>query len=81
MKATYDKEADAMYIRVKKGRVKKTLELSDSLLVDIDARGTVLGIEMLDVSSKIPTRRISQTFAKKGIPVSLAPRTVLTRID
>ena len=69
MKATYDKEADAMNIRVKSGKVYKTLEISDSILVDVDKKGRALGIEILFVSAQMPRRSINQTI-RTGIPVS-----------
>ncbi len=69
MKATYDKEADAMNIRVKSGKVYKTLEISDSILVDVDKKGRALGIEILFVSAHMPRRSINQTI-RTGIPVS-----------
>ncbi len=69
MKATYDKEADAMNIRVKSGKVHKTLEISDSILVDVDKKGRALGIEILFVSSQMPRKSISKTI-RTGIPVS-----------
>ncbi|KKW47563.1 hypothetical protein A3C21_02280 [Candidatus Kaiserbacteria bacterium RIFCSPHIGHO2_02_FULL_59_21] len=69
MKATYDKEADAMYIRVKKGRVHKTLEVSDGVNVDADRKGKALGIELLFISSQMPRKSISKTI-RAGIPVS-----------
>ena len=69
MKATYDKDADAMYIRVKKGKVHKTLKVSDMILVDVDKKGQALGLELLFVSSQMPRKSISQTM-RTGIPVS-----------
>ncbi|MDO8576211.1 MAG: DUF2283 domain-containing protein [bacterium] len=69
MKATYDKEADAMNIRVKNGKVHKTLEISDSILVNVDKKGRALGIEILFLSSRMPRRSINQTI-RTGIPVS-----------
>lgn len=69
MKATYDKEADAMNIRVKSGKVHKTLEISDSILVDVDKKGRALGIEILFVSSQMPRKNITKTI-RTGIPVS-----------
>jgi len=68
MKATYDKEADAMYIRVKEGKTRKTIEISDTILADVDARGQVLGVEILFISSQMPRRSIAQTI-RTGIPV------------
>lgn len=52
--ATYDAEADAAYFRLKKGSVSRTVKLQDWLLVDIDKKGGLLGVEMLFVSHRIP---------------------------
>jgi len=51
MELTYDREADAMYIRLRKGKVYKTRKISDTCVVDVDKHGTVLGVELLFVSS------------------------------
>ena len=69
MKATYDKEADAMYISVKKGKVHKTLEVSDAINVDVDKQGRALGVEILFVSSQMPRNSIKKTI-RTGIPFS-----------
>ena len=69
MKATYDREADAMNIRFKSVKVSKTLEKSDSILVDVDKNGRALGVDILYVSSQIPRKSIQKTI-RTGIPVS-----------
>ena len=51
MKATYDKEADAMYIRVKEGKVHMTREISNTILADFDGLGNVRSIELLGISA------------------------------
>lgn len=71
MEVTYDKEADAMYIRVKKGRVHKTLEISDTCIVDVDKKNTLLGVELLFVSHQLPKREITRTV-RTGIPIAVA---------
>ena len=69
MRATYDKEADAINIRVKRGKVYKTLEISDSILVDVDKKGRALGVELLFVSSQMTPKSIKKAI-RTGIPVS-----------
>ena len=56
MNITFDEQADALYIRFQPGgkRVKKTVKLRDGLLVDIDRTGRIFGIEILDVSRRMP---------------------------
>ncbi|NBY70501.1 MAG: DUF2283 domain-containing protein [Betaproteobacteria bacterium] len=57
MKIEYDPKADAMYIRLKAGTVAESDEVRPGVLLDFDAEGKVLGIEMLDVSLKTDNPR------------------------
>jgi len=54
MKLEYDKEVDAGYIYIeypiKKESVKKTIELNDDIILDFDANGKLIGIEVLNAS-------------------------------
>ncbi len=53
MKITYDKEVDAMYLYFQFGKkVARTVELADLLTADLDARGKVIGIEVLCASKQ-----------------------------
>ena len=60
MKISYDKIADAMYIYFRKGKVAKTIKVKPNLLIDVDKKGGVLGIEILDVSHQIPKKEIGK---------------------
>jgi uncharacterized protein YuzE len=55
---TYDREANALYIRFSSASVAETVELSESVYVDLDADGAPVGFEVLhaepDVLSSIP---------------------------
>lgn len=50
MKIEYDQKADAMYIRLRAGKVAESDEVRPGLVFDFDDQGRVLGIEVLDVS-------------------------------
>ena len=50
MKISYDKEVDAKYISVRKGKTFETKRERDWLVVDYDKKGRILGIEVLDAS-------------------------------
>jgi uncharacterized protein YuzE len=52
MKIEYDQQADAMYIRLRAGDVAEGEEVRPCVVLDFDAQGQVLGIEMLDVSKR-----------------------------
>ena len=57
MKIEYDPKADAMYIRFKAGTVAESDEVRPGVVLDFDAEGKVLGIEMLDVSLRTDNPR------------------------
>ena len=59
---TYDKEADAAYFSVKKGKVARTVQLDDWLLADVDKNGALLGVETLFVSLRVPRQSIVSTL-------------------
>ena len=52
MKIEYDPNADAMYIRLLAGQVVDSDEVRPGVVLDFDAEGRVLGIEMLGVSQR-----------------------------
>lgn len=45
----FDREVRAVYITVATGKVDHTKRISDSLMVDVDKKGKILGIEILRV--------------------------------
>jgi uncharacterized protein YuzE len=50
-KIEYDKSVDALYIYSgNKGKVHKTLKLNSRVLFDVDKKGKIVGIEVLDAS-------------------------------
>lgn len=57
MKIEYDPKADALYIRLAAGRVADSEEVRPGVVLDFDANGRVLGIEMLDVSERADNPR------------------------
>ena len=50
MKIHYDPKADAAYIELAKGKYEVSREISESVVVDEDKNGKILGVEVLDVS-------------------------------
>lgn len=47
---TYDREADAVYIYVGRGKVASNDEVSPSVILDYDEEQRVIGIEVLNAS-------------------------------
>ncbi|MDZ7760768.1 MAG: DUF2283 domain-containing protein [Desulfovermiculus sp.] len=52
MKIEYDKEIDALYIRLQEKNVDRTLEINEGLNLDFDSSGKMIGIEVLDAADR-----------------------------
>jgi uncharacterized protein YuzE len=76
MKISYDKIADAVYIRAKAARIKSTKKIQNNLLVDFDAKGRVRGIEILDASHWLQssTKKPSIEIGNRRIPIPAVTR-------
>jgi len=62
LKITLDKEADVVYIYLKEiapGEVSKTISLNDSINIDLDSEGQMLGIEVINASQNLPVNIIN----------------------
>ena len=68
MNINYDKVADAIYMTLRKGKVAKTVEMKERLIVDVDKKGNILGIELLDAGNQL------QRNIRNGIPVKVSSR-------
>lgn len=74
MKITYDKIANAAYMTLRKGKVAKTVEMSETVIVDLDKKGHLLGIEMLDASNQLPKQGLAKDVTA-GIPIEIISST------
>ena len=54
MEITYEKEADAIYIEFSDAEFSKNKKIDDKTIIDLDKDGNLIGIELLDVSHRIP---------------------------
>lgn len=52
MKIEFDKEADAIYVYFKEDFVAESKEVEDGVVIDYDNNNHLIGIEVLDVSSR-----------------------------
>ena len=50
MKIEYDKEVDALYIRIQDKFVARTQEVSEGVNLDFDADGRLIGLEVIDAA-------------------------------
>ncbi len=73
MKIYYDKEVDTAYIQLSKKKPDGVIEISDFINVDTTEEGEIVGIEMLDASSKISVNtlfnfEIDYNSARRRLP-------------
>jgi uncharacterized protein YuzE len=66
MNTKYDKTADALYLKFKQGKIAKTLRLENHLIIDLDSKSNILGIELLNAKSQITPSFLKQSL-KKGV--------------
>lgn len=59
LKAHYDPESDALYLGLKKGSEESFLEIAPGLNLEVNERGQIIGIEVLNASHIL--EQISQT--------------------
>ena len=52
MRIEYDREVDALYIRLQEKYVAKTVELEEGLNIDLDEKGKLIGLEVLDATER-----------------------------
>ncbi len=61
MKTIYDPKADALYVRFADAPVAESEEVADGVVLDFDAEGKIVALELLDASkhlaagAKLPT--------------------------
>ena len=53
MRATYDADADALYLRLAEAGIVESEEVRPGIVLDFDAQGRVVGIEILDASEHV----------------------------
>lgn len=52
MKIEYDKEVDALYIRIQEKEVSRTKELEEGINLDLDDVGKIIGLEIIGATER-----------------------------
>ncbi len=60
MKVTYDEKADAMYIKFTEAEYEVSKEIQEGIIFDMDKKGSIIGIEILDASQKLPKKSLHE---------------------
>ena len=53
-----------IFTHSRKGKFAKNKKIDDFTIIDLDKKGNILGIELLDVSKRIPRESLSQVNVK-----------------
>ena len=53
MKIEYSKNADALYIRLRKAKIVDSMDIEEGVTVDLDENNHIVGLEVLDASERL----------------------------
>lgn len=56
MKVKVDRKADALYLRFDQSKIIDSEQVAPGVIVDFDNKNRVVGVEVLNVSKRIPAR-------------------------
>ena len=62
-KISYDTVAKSLYIKMSKNKIFKTKEISLNCIVDIDRKGQVVGVEILNTNQKTSPNALKSWLA------------------
>lgn len=68
MRIQYDKLADALYIYMGNGRVKKTVKAGKNVLIDFGEKDRVLGVEFYKISRSMPKENLQSVSVELPVP-------------
>ena len=72
MQITYDTQADALYIKLREGSFLRNNEVEEGVILDIGEGGVLLGIEILEASSRYSLEDLSKVDIQ--MPLHLAQK-------
>jgi uncharacterized protein YuzE len=71
MTIKYDKVADAVYVKMTDTVIANSTKIDDTTIVDKDADGNIVGLEILDASSRQGLTATLERNVPTGIPISI----------
>ena len=64
MKLRIDKQSDALYLRLDDAKVIESEQVAPGVIVDFDSKSRVVGLEVLNVSRRLPKGKRTSSRAK-----------------
>jgi uncharacterized protein YuzE len=69
MKLTVDREADALYLDLDESPAAESEEISPGVILDYNAEGKVVGVEMLYLSKRVSSEKLERMQMEAiGVP-------------
>ena len=62
MELELDRALGVAYLRRSGEQIKHTIELSDVINIDLDRNGTLVGVELLDLTRDLPDSELTSRF-------------------
>ena len=73
MRIEYDKEVDALYIRLREVAPADNVDIEEGVTVDLDKKGHIVGIEILDASEKLGLESLLNVSIENMPPEKVRP--------
>jgi uncharacterized protein YuzE len=73
MKVTYDTRADALYIQFREGKFARNQEVAEGVILDIGEGEALLGIEILEASSRFSLEDLARVEVLMPLELAAAP--------
>src|SRR3989304_131239 len=74
MKIEYDREVDALYVRLQEKFVAKTVEVDEGINIDFDDDGRLIGLEILDATERYALLDIFNISTENVFPENVRTR-------
>lgn len=65
MKLNYDSESDILYMHFRDGPAEAVTEVDDSVIVELDSKGEVKGIELWGIRKRGVLKQLAQIAVRK----------------
>ena len=72
MRIEYDKEVDALYVRLREATPVNNMDIEEGVTVDLDKEGHIVGIEILDASERLGLESLLN-FSIENLPLEKIP--------
>jgi len=67
IRVEYDSKTDAMYIWLRKAKYEISEELAENVILDLDKRGRIIGIEILDATKNLGKELVNKILNTEKI--------------